>query len=183
MALSDFRDYQQQITIRKAGLQDASNIVKLGSLVFSLTFGHSVPSYELQAYLDEAYTIEAISKDLTNPMKNAIVATDQNHEILGFAFLTRGTSEPCIENLEDKVELQRIYVDSTSHGKGIGSLLARSIEEIAKNEGFKNIWLGVWEENHIAQKAYKRWGYKHVGEHDFEVGSVVQTDYIMVKSL
>ncbi|KAJ8099348.1 acyl-CoA N-acyltransferase [Lipomyces tetrasporus] len=176
-------DSQQPVTTRKACTSDATNIAKLGVHVFTITFGHSVPSQELQAYLDKSYSIGTIAEDLEDPMKDIIVATDQSGKILGFAYLTRNTSEPCVADLADKVELQRIYVDPAAHGKGIGSLLVRSIEEIARKRGFRNIWLGVWEENYKAQKAYERWGYQRVGKHDFVLGTVVQTDHIMAKSL
>lgn len=173
----------KSIIVRRANLADAAAITTLGGDVFSLTFGHSVPPHELQAYLDSAYTIELITNDLQDPMKDVVVATNKDQEILGFAYLTRGTTEPCVTELDRKVELQRIYVYPATHGKGIGGLLARSVEKLAQEQGFEYIWLGVWEENHNAQRAYEKWGYKRVGEHDFEVGSVVQTDYILVKRL
>jgi ribosomal protein S18 acetylase RimI-like enzyme len=173
----------QGITVRKALPTDAVDIAKLGAQIFTVTFGYSVPPHELQAYLEEAYSASAITSDLSNAQKDTIVATDQEGQILGFAVLARGTIEPCVEDLEGKVELQRIYVDNNVHGKGIGRLLAETIDSMARQQGFRNIWLGVWEENQKAQMVYSRWGYKQVGAHDFAIGSVIQTDHIMTKSL
>jgi RimJ/RimL family protein N-acetyltransferase len=41
----------------------------------------------------------------------------------------------------------------------------------------------VWEENHKAQRVYEKLGYKIVGDHDFVIGGVIQTDHIMLKEL
>ncbi|EKG15356.1 hypothetical protein MPH_07407 [Macrophomina phaseolina MS6] len=170
--------------IRAATKDDAAAISALGAHVFSATFGHSVPPHELDAYLTKEYSPAAIAADLANPAKNTIVAVDASSgEVLGFAVLTRGTSEPCIDALANKVELQRIYVHPKAHGRGLGRALATKLEAMARDEGFASIWLGVWEENLSAQKAYEKWGYERVGEHDFVIGTVAQTDYILVKKL
>ncbi|KAK7747210.1 hypothetical protein SLS62_009152 [Diatrype stigma] len=107
---------------------------------------------DLKTYLDESYSVTAIAKDIADPNKDMIVATGLEDAIVGFALLTRGTSEPCIDDLESKIELQRIYVHPSYHGKGIGNLLANRLEDMARAQGFKHIWLGVWEENYKAQR-------------------------------
>lgn len=171
-------------TIRPATPEDAAAIAELGAHVFTVTFGHSVEPHELQAFLDESYTPEAVSKELADPNKDTILAFDATDGgLLGFAMLTRGSKEPCVDHLQATVELQRIYLYPKAHGTGVAKALADRLEDTARAEGFKHIWLGVWEENHRARKAYEKWGYKAVGNHDFVVGSVVQTDDILVKSL
>ncbi|OHW98052.1 GNAT family acetyltransferase [Colletotrichum incanum] len=170
-------------TIRPASLADASEIAELGTHVFSVTFGHSVEPHELQAFLDESYSLEAIDKDLKDTNKDTILAIDSTGDVLGFAMLTRGSSEPCLAHLDGLVELQRIYLYPKAHGTGAGKLLADTLETMARDQGFKYIWLGVWEENYRAKKAYEKWGYKTCGTHDFVIGSVTQTDDIMVKKL
>jgi ribosomal protein S18 acetylase RimI-like enzyme len=181
---------QSIITLRDALPQDIPQIAALGSHVFSVTFGHSVSPHELQAYLDESYSLAATEAELSSPSKDMIVAVDRSSQtagsearIVGFALLTRGSSEPCIEHLQNTVELQRIYVHPDCHGKGVGRLLADRLEDMAREQGFEYMWLGVWEENHKAMKVYEKLGYERVGDHDFVIGGVVQTDHIMVKRL
>jgi ribosomal protein S18 acetylase RimI-like enzyme len=173
----------QAPVVRKAQLADAASIAELGAHIFTITFGHSVQPHELQMFLDESYTIEAITKDIEDENRDVIVCAGPKGEVLGFAYLTRGSSEPCLDDVPDKVELQRIYVHPSAHGKGVGQLLADTIQKMAREQGFKNIWLGVWQENFRAIKAYQKWGFKEVGEHDFVVGTVVQTDHVMLKAL
>ncbi|KAH6955955.1 acyl-CoA N-acyltransferase [Ilyonectria sp. MPI-CAGE-AT-0026] len=144
----------RQADIRRPCASDATAIAELGAHVFSATFAHSVQPRELQQFLDESYTTATVTKDMDDSTKDIIVATSLEDEIIGFAYLTRGSSEPCIADLADTVELQRIYVHPSAHGQGIGGLLAREIERMAREQGFKHIWLGVWEENNNALAAY-----------------------------
>ncbi|KAI4767671.1 hypothetical protein E4T52_17184 [Aureobasidium sp. EXF-3400] len=172
-----------QAIVRKATLDDAQAVAKLGSHVFTVTFGYSVDPAELGAYLEDSYSIEAMAKDISDPQKDMIVATDNKDQIIGFALLTRGTTEPCIEHIPKQVELQRIYVHPSAHGGGVGKLLASVVEQMAREQGFESLWLGVWEENLKALKVYEKLGFGKVGNHDFKIGEVIQTDFIMLKSL
>lgn len=135
------------------------------------------------AYLDEAYSLSATAKEITNPKKDLIVATDSKNQIIGFVLLTRGTTDPCLEGLNKTIELQRLYVHPQAHGGGVGKLLAKHVEEMARKQGFENLWLGVWEENVKARKIYEKLGFTKVGSHNFKTGQVVQTDFIMAKRL
>lgn len=170
------------IRLRLAQPSDVTAIAMLGAHVFSVTFGHSVPAPELQAYLTESYSEAATTKDLEDPSKDLVVALNENDAVVGFALLSRGTIEPCVAELDKTIELQRVYVDPAYHGKGYGKRLIQRLEEMARNLGFKHMWLGVWEENIKAQEVYKKLGYVMVGNHDFRIGGIVQTDYIMLKA-
>ena len=171
------------INVRDATSEDAAAIATLGAHVFSTTFGYSVSPEDLSAFLEENYSTTAIAKDLANPARDMIVATTAEDIITGFAILARETHEPCVEHLESKIELQRIYVDPAHHGNGVGKALAKRIEDMAREQGYVNMWLGVWEDNHKAQKVYEKLGYKVIGDHDFVIGRDIQTDHIMLKSL
>ena len=174
---------QSPIATRAATVDDAAQIAKLGAHVFSITFGHSVTAAQLKDFLDESYSLEATVKDIQDPHKDMVVATNAHGTIVGFALLTRGSSEPCIAHLDSTIELQRLYVATDCHGQGIGKILANQLEATARKENFKYMWLGVWEENFIAQKVYGKMGYKLVGDHVFDVGGDLQTDLIMLKEL
>jgi ribosomal protein S18 acetylase RimI-like enzyme len=173
-----------QVIVRDARPEDALQIAELGALIFSTSFGHSVDPDDLRTYLKESYSVEATTADLTSPSKDMIVATNgENGEIIGFALLRRGTNDPCIEHLESKIELQRLYVHPDFHGKGVGKSLEAQAEDLARKQMFEYIWLGVWEENHNAIMVYNKIGYKKVGSHDFTTGRTVQKDDVMVKRL
>ncbi|OAA52282.1 Acyl-CoA N-acyltransferase [Beauveria brongniartii RCEF 3172] len=133
-------------------------------------------------------TSAASSSSNSNSSSSSSSSTPDDGVVVGFAQLTRGSSsaEPCVAKLAhagSSVELQRLYVDLSYHGMGIGSRLAGAIEDIARNEGFTHMWLGVWEENRAAARVYAKLGYSGIGFHDFVVGSIVQRDDILMKQL
>lgn len=172
-----------QIVLRLAQPKDVQTITTIGSTVFSLTFGYSLPASDLAAYLDDAYGPSSIASDLANPQIDTIVACSDLDHVIGFAQLTRGTLEECLSHKEKQVELQRLYVAQEYHGMGVGKALIERVEEMAREQGFRTLWLGVWEENLKAQKVYERMGFEKVGEHDFKMGECVQTDWILSKDL
>lgn len=182
--------------IRRAAAPDSEALAALGTEVFTATFAHSCTREQLQAFLDEAYTPEAIARDIADSSKDVLVATEGNDsngssspgnggsgKLLGFLYLTRGSSEPCVEHLERPVELQRLYISLGAHGKGLGKALSLAADEMARSQGFRTMWLGVWEENHKAQAFYRKMGYERIGEHVFDVGGDLQTDEIWWKAL
>ncbi|CAM0139146.1 hypothetical protein VKS41_007821 [Umbelopsis sp. WA50703] len=177
------KEREDTVAIRPGTVGDAHAIAKIGGSVFVATFGHSLSAVDLNTYLQESYSVEAITADLSNPLMNFVVAYNEHDRVVGFAQMTQGTSEPCVADAKSPVELQRLYLHQDFHGLGIGKRLMQEIENIARAEGFITIWLGVWEENFKAQKVYERAGYTKVGDHDFVMGDCVQTDWIMIKNL
>lgn len=202
----------KNLRIRQATVQDAEQISQLGIVVFTATFGDSGCTPEqLQKYLDDSYSVAAIRDDLQDPHKTTLVAVDddddddkeddattttttttdrsdekaKSEKVLGFALLNRASSssEPAIAPYARPVEVQRLYVDTASHGRGIGQALMREAEGLARAEGWAHAWLGVWESNPRAQKVYEKLGYRRVGEHWFDVGGDPQLDWILVKKL
>jgi ribosomal protein S18 acetylase RimI-like enzyme len=174
---------QSAITIRDATDGDAEFIAAIGREVFSHAFGYSLSEEDLQTYLQESYTEALISEEIKDPLKHLMVACNHANKVLGFVQLTKGSSEPCVEDAENPIELQRLYVHHESHGLGIGKVLIQRAEKVAIAQGYKTMWLGVWEDNHKAQKVYGKAGFVHVGEHDFKMGDCIQTDLILIKTL
>lgn len=168
---------------------------------------------QLEQYLAESYSAGAIGADIADPSKTLLVAVEPEPgrdpgpgpagspddgggaaaaaaetataPIMGFALMTRGSHvhEPCVRHLAAPVELQRLYVGLGQHGRGVGRALAEAVIALARGEGFEHMWLGVWEENHRAQKIYGKLGFTRIGEHVFDVGGDLQTDEIMFKVL
>jgi hypothetical protein len=101
--------FSKPLAIRDADADDVLQVSKLGSLVFSRTFGHSLEPHQLQAYLEESYSVKATAADLANSSKTMVVATDRaNGELVGFALLTRGTTELRIDDGLEFDQEQRI---------------------------------------------------------------------------
>lgn len=179
------RSTRRLVAIRPAQEADIPAVANFLARTFASTFGHTVTPPDLEAHLAKHLSFSAIKKQFENPLSEFFIAceSEDGSEVMGCAQLTQGTTEPCIVGVEGTIALQRLYVDDQYHGSGVGGALIRHVEELAKERGFLNMWLGVWEYNLKAQRAYERFGFKRVGSHDFVFGQCVQTDWILIKRL
>jgi len=128
--------------------------------------------------------VSAIENDIRSSSTHIIVAcAESDGRVVGFAQLSEGTTEPCIDDLEGVVELKRLYVEPDFHGSGVGRALTTQSEDMARKLGYRIVWLGVWEGNFKAQRVYEAMGFTRVGDREFKMGKCIQTGWIMVKDL
>ncbi|OTA69242.1 protease synthase and sporulation negative regulatory protein PAI 1 [Hypoxylon sp. EC38] len=176
-----------EVIVGDALASDAAAIAQIGANTFTAAFGFSVPENDLADYLATTYSAKAIEAELLSAQENNIstfVARDEAGAVLGFVQLVRGLTEPCLQgDASTHAELRRLYVDVSAHGRGVGSKLIAAVENRAKAEGFRTLWLTVWEDNAGAQRLYRKLGYVKVGETDFATGECIQTDWVLAKSL
>lgn len=170
-------------TFRPAELADAAAIAQLGASVFAKTFGYATAPDDLEYYLGQTYTPPAISAEIENPQRTIFIAVDPEGHVRGFTTLAYQTTKPCVEAIEGAVELQRMYVDTTTHGRGIGWGLLQCAVTTAVERGYKSMWLSSFSENQPTRQSYERWGFRKVGDEDFHIGNTVHHDIIMVKAL
>ena len=81
------------------------------------------------------------------------------------------------------MELKRLYVTRSWHGKGVAQALMDAALDAARARGAKTLWLGVWERNERAVAFYGKYGFARVGEHTFVLGSDAQTDWLLARPL
>lgn len=159
----------------------AQRLTDLGRRLFAATFGDDTSAENMQAYLDESYTVDKQLAELGDPRMRTFMALDGDTPI-GFCQLRQKEVYDFIEDKE-AIELQRIYVENTYKGKGIGKLLIEAAIAKAREMGKKTMWLGVWEFNPVAYKFYQRYGFYKVGSHIFKMGEQEDTDDILIKNL
>jgi len=63
---------------------------------------------------------------------------------------------------EETSELKRVFIDEAYRGKGLGKLLSKEIENLAKFKGFKSIMLDTWKPNKSAISVYEKLGYSRI---------------------
>jgi len=166
--------------IRYGTSKDAELLSELGARTFYETFAEQNTREDMTAYLAEAFNVGKQSSELADANITFLIA-ESGDKPQGYAKLQSGPAPDCVA--EDAVEISRIYVAKESIGKGIGAQLMRRCIDEAKERGFQTIWLGVWERNEHAQKFYLNWGFKIVGSQSFLLGSDLQNDYVMKRSL
>lgn len=164
--------------VRAATAADAMMLAALGARTFRDTFAADNTAPDMAAYLAQAFTVERMADELADAGSTFLLAVTIADDAIGYAKLRTGTNEPGVSG-PAPVELQRLYVDRSVMGGGVGAALMEACLAAAQTAGFGTLWLGVWEHNARALAFYRRWGFEVVGTHAFCLGADVQTDLIM----
>lgn len=83
-------------------------------------------------------------------------------KILGWAALSPVSSR-CVYAGVAEVS---IYVRQDSNGKGIGSLLLKSLIEISEQNGFWTLQSGIFPENVFSLNLHRKYGFREVGKRE-----------------
>ena len=172
-----------EVKIRRAEIEDAERLADLSYKTFWDAF-HEHPENapeDMAAYMEKAFSNEAIRTELSDENVIFIIAEFET-ELAGYAKITLGAIEDGIV-AEKPIELNRLYSHQKFLGKGIGQKLMEECFRIARENDCDAMWLGVWEFNPRAQAFYKKYGFREVGKHIFQLGSDPQTDLLMQKDL
>jgi GNAT superfamily N-acetyltransferase len=165
-----------QPLIRRAGSADAATVAAIGVETFVETFGHLYPPADLASYLEEAYSAERTRADLTDPAK-ATWLVEADGRTVGYA-LAGPCGLPHADVTAGCGELKRIYLLKAWQGGGLGARLFAETMTWLQAAGPRTLWIGVWSENHGAQRFYARHGFAKAGEYKFHVGDTVDLEYI-----
>ena len=162
--LMDMKD----VIIRMAQKEDILELQKIGKQTFFETFVSGDSTSDMEQYLNEKFSIEQLMKELQNS-ESMFYFSEIKNEIIGYLKINIGDAQTeYIHN--ETLEIERIYVISSYHGKSIGQLLFNKAIEIAKRQRINNIWLGVWEKNQRAIKFYQKNGLVQFDKHKFKFG-------------
>jgi diamine N-acetyltransferase len=168
----------EKIEIKKIGLPDIVQLKSIGQQTFFESFAARNTEENMQKYLDEAFSIEKLTSELTNPNAQFYVALFENKFVgyLKINFRQMKTDR----KVRKALEIERIYVLNAFQGKQIGQSLYDKAFDIAKKIKAEYIWLGVWKENTKAINFYEKNGFIEAGKHTFQLGNEKQTGFVMV---
>ncbi len=164
-------------TIRRATPEDAQALSRIGAETFTETFGHLYPPQDLADFLVYAYNPERTRADLADPARASWIV-EADGAVVGYAL-----AGPCDLPHEEVTpacgELKRLYLLKRLHGDGTGSRLLAETFAWLERDGPRRLWIGVWSENHGAQRLYGRLGFEKVGEYVFPVGQTRDREFIL----
>jgi ribosomal protein S18 acetylase RimI-like enzyme len=163
--------------IRRAGPDEAEALSAICRATFTETFGHLYPPADLKAFLDGAYAPERLGEELADP-DTAVWLAEQDDEVVGY--VQAGLcSLPHPGVGKDSGELKRLYLLARAQNGGLGGRLFDAALGWLEARRLKEVWIGVWSENHGAQRFYGRRGFEKVGEYDFAVGLTLDREFIL----
>lgn len=166
--------------LRRAGVADAAALARIGVDTFAETFGPLYPPDDLAAYLASAYDVAATRAQLADPAYAAwlleVDGTPVGHALAGPCSLPHPEVRP------GDGELKRLYVLRPHQNGGHGQALFRAAIDWLERDGMRTLWIGVWSENHGAQRFCARHGFVRVGDYDFVGGATRDHEYILRRS-
>jgi GNAT superfamily N-acetyltransferase len=170
------------VAIRRATPDDAAVIADLGARLFEQTFGAMNTAEDMAQYLANAFSPELQRAEIVDPERAVFLAVDGAGTPIGYAIMRRRSRSNGVV-AERPVEIQRIYVDRSRHGGGVGATLMNACIDQARAWNGDLLRLAVWEENPRAIAFYKRMGFVVIGQQDFTLGRDVQHDLVMGRPL
>jgi diamine N-acetyltransferase len=167
------------LTIRRATLDDAAALSRIGIETFDETFGHGYPPEDLASFFASAYGLEKTRRDLADPDK-ATWLVESEGKVVGHA-LAGPCDLPHPEVTPSCGELKRLYILKAYQGGGNGTRLLNTVFDWLLEAGPRTLWIGVWSENYGAQRLYGRMGFEKVGDYIFPVGATQDREFILRK--
>ncbi|AGG05610.1 MULTISPECIES: GNAT family N-acetyltransferase [Bacillus] len=169
------------INIKKGTLEDLYTLQEISYETFNETFKDQNSPQNMSAYLEKAFNLKQLEKELSN-VASQFFFVYFNNEVAGY--LKVNTNDAQSEEMGDEsLEIERIYIKGEFQKHGLGKYLLNKSIEIAMEHNKKKIWLGVWEKNENAIAFYKKMGFVQTGVHSFYMGDEEQMDFIMIKTL
>jgi ribosomal protein S18 acetylase RimI-like enzyme len=169
------------ILFRHAVSGDADRLLQFASRMYYDTFSPLNTPENMQAYMSKAFTLPQFKAELSDPHAIFILA-EIEEQLAGYAKLLANKAPESVTG-EAPVELVRFYIDQCWQGSGLASALMEECLAEAKNDGFKTIYLGVWEKNLRARAFYQKWNFVRAGEHVFQMGDDPQIDWWMMRAV
>lgn len=114
------------ITIRRARAEDASALSAFAARVFRETFGPYTPPADLAAHLASTYTPDREATAIADPCTDIFLAETLSSVVpsvlIGYVHVCQTTLPECVRG-PTPIELKRLYVDTSWHGRGVAQQL------------------------------------------------------------
>ena len=185
------------LAIRNATAADAGALSAFAAKVFHDTFAPDNDPMDMHVYLSDAFTPEKQAAEIADASCVCLIA-EVGETLAGYALLRLEALDPRepgelaaelrvkqpVEQPRDRpVELQRFYLDHAWHGRGVAPQLMAACIDAARARGAASLWLGVWERNARAIRFYQKHGFTDIGSQVFRLGTDLQTDRVMSRSV
>lgn len=165
------------IHLRKVGPADIVELQSIGRQTFSETFSSGNSAENMEQYLKDGFSTEKLLAELVNPMTEFYFAETDN-QVIGYLKINMGQAQTELQDT-GALEIERIYVLQSYHGKQVGQLLYDQAIARARQLDMQYVWLGVWEENPRAIRFYEKNGFVAFDNHVFKLGEDEQIDIMM----
>lgn len=173
---------RDEVVYRPARPADAGELAALGAETFVEAYGYAMQPANAVLHVARTYSEELQLRELADPLAWTMVA-DREGDLIGAALLRWAALPADLAPELRWTEIGRFYVAKPYWQTGISSdLMVAALRSIRERHGVV-VWLQAWEHAERALRFYRKWGFLEVGETTFRVGTEVQRDLILARSL
>jgi ribosomal protein S18 acetylase RimI-like enzyme len=166
--------------LRAAKPADADALALVGAATFLETYAGQLPGAAITAHCTANHSSTAWHELLMAKTTEVWLAEAPGSAPVGYAALTL----PDIPGQQESdLELRRIYLLSSWHGRGIGGALLTRATQAAAKRGARRMLLGVWAQNRRALGFYAAHGFHKIATRRFQVGPMMCDDYVLARQL
>lgn len=137
--------------IRTAGIDDIGTIQEIATRVWMDHYPGIITRRQIDYMLNTDYSTEALRDAFSNGIAFDLLSVDD--VVRGFAAYGATESEAC-------VKLHKLYLDTSFHGQGLGSMLLQHVMNTCREQGYRRLELQVNKHNGKAIRAYQRAGFQ-----------------------
>lgn len=163
--------------LRPASPDDAAELSALGRDSFMAAFGHLYRPEDLEAFLEEVYSPQAVAQEIADPTMIHCLASDAAR-LTGFCKLRMPSWYAEYSDAARPIALGQLYTLPSHTGCGIGAALMEWALSESRGRGSDAIQLSVYSGNHGAQRFYRRYGFEQIADIDFWVGNHRDDEYL-----
>lgn len=161
-------------TLQRLSAEEIDAVTALARVVWQATYPPLISQAQIDAMLADRYAPARIREQLDDP-RHAWWVARQDPMLVGFAHALRD---------ETGCKLDKLYVRPDSQHQGIGSALVNAIEDWARQQQARRLWLQVNRGNTQAIHAYEKYGFRIVASQVFDIGNgFVMDDHVMERAL
>lgn len=163
--------------LRPATLDDVPALAELGRSTFCATFAHLYTQENLDAFLTQVYSHDAVAQEIAGEECIHRLA-DDGEALTGFVKLRVPSWYAEHSDAANPIALGQLYTAVGRTGEGIGAALMDWSIAHARASGHDAIQLSVFSENFGAQRFYQRYGFDKIADITFEVGEQVDHEFL-----
>jgi len=144
-------------------------VYNLSKEIWNDNYREMITQDQIDYMLNMMYNPKQLQKDLDDSYQWELVY--YNDKLVGYlAYVIKE---------DNRLFLSKIYLKTEAQGLGLGKLLLNRVKDYAKVNDCKAVYLTVNRGNEKGVRAYKRVGFKIIGEENFDIGDgYVMNDYI-----
>lgn len=170
------------LILRDATSADIPAISHLATESFIAKFGHLYSAENLNAFLDENLSEDAIAAELANPARLYQLA-EADGRLVGYCKIGLTCGFPEHARGQKVMELKQLYAASDATGMGIGkAMMDWAMNQFAAREA-DEAQLSVYAYNDGAHRFYHRYGFAKVADITFKVGDHIDPEFLFAKML